>query len=407
MRVSPVILLIEPLRRGAAHQAFNASLLLTCHAAFPQHQLVIVAFKDHLEALQESLATPSWLNYVAIPPGYAKAERPWSSSLKQAWLVLSLVRQWHAQALLLTSVTTGLLWSCRVLGLIRKPPRQIIAIFHAGLVSILRPRRLAGLRKLAPGWGVIMLSDKKMQYLVLEKAILQQIAERDPLLATRFKVLSHPLPPDLLAGPRATKDAIKPIKIGFLGLATPQKGLLNFLSMARTAARRFPGDFEFELIGRLHDDYRYLKRECEQWTHHPVTDKVLSRKSFINRVSGLDFAVFLFDGKHYDLTASGVLVDCMALGLPVIARPNALIRQLTEEAGGPLGYSCAEGGEFQLLDQLQQDFSEQQNQQFRLNLLRLAAKRHPECLAEPLYKLLPGLSDTELVSPDSISTHSQ
>lgn len=67
MAVTDSILLVEPVRRGAAHQAFNASLLLTCHAAFPTFRIIVAAFPDHLAFLRAALGDPDWLHYEALP----------------------------------------------------------------------------------------------------------------------------------------------------------------------------------------------------------------------------------------------------------------------------------------------------------------------------------------------------
>lgn len=236
--------------------------------------------------------------------------------------------------------------------------------------------------------GAIMASQAAMQFVVLEQAIQQEIARRDQALASRFSVLPHFLPPDLLQPLPRPERPVKPIRLGLLGLATPQKGLLNFMSLAREAQLNFPGEFEFELIGRLHEDFRYLKEECEQLTCAPLSDGVLSREEFVERIAHLDFALFLFAGGHYDLTASGVLVDCMALEVPVIARPKAIIQQVSDQAGGPIGLICPEGQELDMLEQVRKTTTSE-CQQFRQNLRLLADQRRPERLAELLAGLLP------------------
>jgi len=116
---------------------------------------------------------------------------------------------------------------------------------------------------------------------------------------------------------------VSPDSAGITGARYPAKGLLQFLALAKAAKSQFPGEFDFQLVGRLHTDYQYLAGEIEEEaTDRKVPEEVLSRGDFVARLRELDFALFLFQGVYYELTASGVLVDCIALNLPVISTEN-------------------------------------------------------------------------------------
>lgn len=172
---------------------------------------------------------------------------------------------------------------------------------------------------------------------VLEQSILDSITARDAELASGISVFPHPLPPDLLDEPPSRSiDTDAPIKIGLLGLCTPQKGLFRFLELAKYAKSSQVNRLEFEIIGRLHKDVISRAEPYMQYLHRPPANKIMPREEFVAAASNLHFAVFLFDGNYYNVTASGVSLDCIALGVPVIADSSELIHRLEREVG-PIG----------------------------------------------------------------------
>jgi|GEM_PF-1449516 hypothetical protein len=388
MSERPSILVAEPVRRGPTHQAFNASLILACHAALPEHQIVVLAFDDHLNALREVLGAPDWLVLEQFPPAFDSGCQTFVSAMHVASTVYQSAVSRQADSLILTSVTNKLLWAYRLLGLLKKRPRNVIAVFHAGLASIVRKRLFGRLRKFFSGRSAIMLSEKNMRFIVLERAIHKELFRRDARLAQRFSVLPHPLPPDLLNQSTRNQDSVvSPIRLGLLGLATPQKGLLQFLALAKAAKSQFPGEFDFQLVGRLHTDYQYLAGEIEEATDRKVPEEVLSRGDFVARLRELDFALFLFQGVYYELTASGVLVDCIALNLPVISTENGLVDEMESEVG-PIGVRLKNESMECLSSELMQCLSESSYFEMTENLRRLSENRTPDALAPALRKLL-------------------
>lgn len=390
MSAKPSILIVEPVRQGRTHQAFNASLIATCHAAFPHHQIVVAACEDHLEALREALGEPSWLLMQPLPAVSLSSVADIRSDVRVSMTVTRLVRQWHVEHLILSSFRTRLLWTLRLMGAFLARPLNIVAIFHAGLASLVRRRRFGRLFTLFSERGALLALRSSVRFVVLEQAVLNELHKRDPVLAARCEVFPHPIPPECLrsaSGARMPRGL--PVRVGLLGLATPQKGLLNFLALAREARDSYPGEFDFELVGRLHQDYQHLAGEVEEVSGRSVPQGVLSREEFLTRLARLDYALFLFEGGYYQFTPSGVLVDCIAMNLPVISTSSALIDNLESDLG-PIGLRLEQVKPRLQLQQLRKEVREVNYGALQRNLCHLCKARTPQALSGTLHAILTG-----------------
>jgi glycosyltransferase involved in cell wall biosynthesis len=231
----------------------------------------------------------------------------------------------------------------------------------------------------------MLRAPRPMHFLVLERAILDTVRRKAPPLAARLTVLPHPLPPDLLEPPRLERPPAPPVKIGLLGLCTPQKGLNVFLDLARKLADS-PARIEFHVVGRIHEQFAERTLAFMRYLSGQPSQAPLPRAEFVRGAAALHYAAFFFDGGHYAATASGVLLDCIALGIPLIGRRHPLLDALTE-AAGDIGELCAPGEEEAMLRRLAESFDLQRYEKQRANMLSLRAERTPQALAAALRRL--------------------
>lgn len=77
----------------------------------------------------------------------------------------------------------------------------------------------------------------------------------------------------------------------------------------------------------------------------------MPRPLFVERARRLTYGAFFFDGEHYSLTASGVLLDCIALGIPLLGCRHPLFTALEEEVG-EIGHFCQPGEETAMVEQV-------------------------------------------------------
>ncbi|MBQ1783470.1 MAG: hypothetical protein II007_07445 [Gammaproteobacteria bacterium] len=264
-----------------------------------------------------------------------------------------------------------------------KPSHQVGAVLHGGLAELRwRPKfnlwkRWTGLR-----WALANSPDW-MRFWVLEPSIAEALVRFAPELVARFAVFPHPLPPDLVGVEHQAPQA--PLTIGLLGLATPQKGLLRFLAISEALQGK---GAEYHLVGRIHQEWRsrvegrlgVLARKPEQ--------QPMARELFVSRARQLSYAAFFFDGEHYALTASGVLLDCIAMGIPLLGCRHPLFTALEAEVG-EIGHFCQPGEETAMVDQVITSFDPVRHRQQCEAMLRLREPRMIAALAARLQGLLP------------------
>jgi len=379
-----VIIIVEPMRVGMEHQAFNAGLLEAVIQAFPGKEVLFMADQSHLESVRELL--PVDINILWAPVMVADRRATLlgrlPADIKIVWQIRKLMND-PANHLIFSSVTISLLWALRLLPSI--PATRAVAVIHGGLAELQwQPRynlikrwtsiRLALLR--APAW---------IKFVVLEQSILNALEKYSPDLIARFDVLLHPLPPDLThAGVNVQKQAM-PLTIGLLGLATPQKGLFRFLELAEMLQSK---DVHFVIAGRIHASFQEaVASRLKVLEFRPKTGP-MPRSVFRQRLEQITYAAFFFEGKHYTLTASGVLLDCIAMGIPLLGYRYPVFDLLEAEAGGDIGFFCEPGGEVEIVRNLAANFDMIRYRQQREAMRRLHASRSPEALGKKIRQLL-------------------
>lgn len=244
---------------------------------------------------------------------------------------------------------------------------KILAFLHANLAVTLRRPKF----NIAERWFrercLIRFLPVSIKYCVLERGVASRAVELMPELTGKLAVIPHPVPEDVRSKPLVALE--KPLKIGLCGLLTPQKGLMRMQRLAQTFQRK---DVEFHLHGRLHQSVS-VGGDYTCFATQPSVESI-DRESFLDRISSLDLGAFFFTGQYYELTASGVLLDYMALGLPLFGYRNTAISAIESEFG-VIGWFCNEGDEGQLLETLLCRDLTQEYSQRRVNLLAAAKSR--------------------------------
>jgi hypothetical protein len=374
-----MIVVVELFRAGIEHQAFNAGLLQAVVSAYPNERVEFWAESAHIKHVAHMIPSLS-VEYIAVSVAPRHA-----SFFKRAWADFQIVRKAlnysknNNNRIIFSSISLPMLWFFKLSGGV--PSHQIGAVVHGGLEDLRhRPRYNLIKRVISLRWVLTRVPDF-VTFWVLEQSIYHSLQDLMPQYIHRFAVFLHPLPPDLIE--EAHRPYLNPLSIGMLGLATPQKGLLVFLGLAKEFNG---GNIDFELVGRIHQDYRFGTRFELQYLKSPVAIDPIPRAEFVARLKQLSYAAFFFDGDYYSLAASGVLLDCIALGIPLVARRHVQFEILQEEVG-TIGLFCESGQEKGLIEDLSdvdpRDFSAQCE-----GIRRLREERMPSVLSEKIKKLL-------------------
>lgn len=277
------------------------------------------------------------------------------------------------------------MWFLNLRSVKRRMPFSI-AVLHGGLAQDLRVPRFNCFERAISLRNAMKSSPANIRFAVLETPISKELVRRVPDLDGRVSVLPHPLPTDLMFHePVEEKDKKDAVHVGLLGLCTPQKGLFRFLRLAKYAHDNGVSGVRFEIVGRLHEDSVSAARPFMNYLwRQPSADRV-PRHEFVRSVSILDYGAFLFEGNHYEMTASGVLLDCVGLGVPLVKSENILFRSLEAEVG-KIGLTLPEEPEAAI-----RQIMEDSNESYRLmreNIMALRGCRGGEATGQRIRDIL-------------------
>lgn len=376
-----MIIIVEPVRFGLEHQAFNAALLQAVVAAFPTEEVQFWADQSHLDSVAEMVDPVLGVKLVAaaVAPRRASLWQRFGPDSRLVRQALGFARQPGCRVIF-SSISIPLLWACRLAG--GGTTHQVGGVLHGGLAELRwRPRFNLWKRWTSLRWALTN-GPQWMRFWVLEQSIAEALGRFAPELVSRFAVFPHPLPPDLVSVSHQAPQA--PLAIGLLGLATPQKGLLRFLTVAEALQGKRT---EFHLVGRVHHDWRNkVEGRLGVLALQPELQP-MARELFVSRARQLSYAAFFFDGEHYALTASGVLLDCIALGIPLLGCRHPLFDALEAEVG-EIGHFCQPGEETAMVEHAITHFDPVRHRQQCEAMLRLREPRMIAALAERLQGLL-------------------
>lgn len=372
-----MLVLCEPVRLGLEHQPFNSAILEGLLAA-GESRVRFMADPGHQAAVLPAVAGAGHIMPVDIelPPRHDPWRRRLSGDWRTARLALEQARADEASDLLFLSCTPGLLLALAWLAPRLGANLRILAIHHGGLIELTR-QRFGRSRPLWTGLGFAMRRAERagVRFLVLEEVIRAQLDAIAPALARATGTLPHPVPGDIRPGDsRSDRRPGTPIRIALLGLATPQKGLRVFLELARAMRERHPGVAEFHFVGRVHEDFAALAAQYAGYIATQPAAEPLARADFRAALERMDYACFFFEGTHYSMTASGVMLDCMAQGLPVIGRHSPLLDSL-EARVGTIGVLCQPGMESQAVLEAARMRDLLEYQRFREHMQELGRER--------------------------------
>lgn len=185
-------------------------------------------------------------------------------------------------------------------------------------------RRLLALRT-----AISLLPAMGIRVIVLEAFIAQEMRSRFPKQAKSILCIPHGYDETESLPARRQRGNAGPLRILFLGQATPQKGFPEFVRLAELARASGNARMEFRAAGAVRRDTRDIDQSA---LSRRAGDQPLERREFLAELSVAD-VVFAWQSEHYDLTPSGMLLDCIGLGVPLVGRRSHAIATLEAKYG--------------------------------------------------------------------------
>jgi glycosyltransferase involved in cell wall biosynthesis len=336
-----VTILYDPVCNGAEHAPFNAALLATTLAAFPRDEVTFFSEAGHAESVQAlldpvSLASIDWRTLDVAPRACRGARARFPYEWRAVSEVLAHAAHAKAERIVACAVTHVGLAVLEGHLLARARRATVAVVHHSDLSARLGSRSTQLLVRYRAGG--------RLRHIVLGRSIQQAVARRLPDASSVYSV-RHPYLFQDVADVDGTRH--DPVRFGFLGLGSADKGFDRFCQLARGVSARFhdhAGRPQFELVGRLDAAYRDRAAAlAAEGLTIGSSNGPMPRQLYEERVGALSYAVLPYRPEHM-LASSGAVLDAFAYAKPCIAMRTPLFEEYFA-AMGDIGYLCDDDDE--------------------------------------------------------------
>ncbi len=328
---------------GNGHEMFNAGLLAMCAQAVQGGRVLCRATKSNFEAMAKLLSQhgTDCRNIKFRPLFTVGGEGRYALLGRYVWGVLLSV--WY----LLLSKKTDLivipfnnLFALKHINRLNRWLRRPVVICCHGelefLVSDINKRGMLSVQLYNRCRNFFL--NRKVQvseglfFSVLGDKIRENLKEcLPPHIWSRFLVMDHPYFFHTARKPAIEPDRHRTLRLGTCGAMSLSKGVLDMALFARNC-RAADLDVSITHIGRVLAGEQELR---ESGVHLPSSARELPREEYDRRVRELDFLLFFYPKESYRVTASGAIMDAIALRKPVIAIRNDYFDYMFEKFGVP------------------------------------------------------------------------
>jgi glycosyltransferase involved in cell wall biosynthesis len=382
-----MIVVCEPICWGWEHVPINAALLEIVSRAFPSREIAFYAEESHITNLKSELsgATSQAITWRSIPRPrrHAPPRERWYADTSLMWHVLSVLRNAPEGHLLLCTTNPEIVLTLKALVRLGAVPDKTIQIVCHGALEHLRGWRSRNPFMRMRDWrsALTLGNDRRIQFIILEEPVRRTVVKLFPALESHLAKLDHPIPSIETREPDV--DFRAPFRFGFLGLATDAKGFPAFLEMAAILKQRFSDRVEFHAIGTIPPDS--VPPSMEALTVKPGTAK-RDRSDFARAIQHLHYVCLPYQGAQYELSPSGVLMDAIAFGKPMLSVGIPLVKDLFDRFGD-IGFLCTDTRNF--CDTITQIVTEADEGRYRRQVEALRAVRESRTSAAlvPTYQI--------------------
>ena len=377
-----MIAVLDLRSKGNTHIPFNTALIRILLRALDDRPILIMGETEHLRLVQHELPSDDRerlrFQSITVP------SETWRLELQFLRFLWHFHR--HIRALAATNVTRVVVpygSSPMILAawiLLKTVHRNLLLdiILHGDLTTLgeigsrsHNPfRHLFGYRM-----SISLARLPRLRFVVLEETIKDAVLKQLPSCASALAVFPHPILPSPRSSGVKPPGSDNPFVVAHLGLATLSKGFDTFVELARMA---LPG-IAFRSIGHLHSSLAHLDTSCleRQPSSHP-----LPRDQFERSLSEVHYVCIPYHGQYYEYAASGVLMDAIAFGKPVIAIQTPLLKDLLKRYG-PIGHVFTDKRELaQFVAHLRSRHDPEEYRMFKKNMQLIVEDRSVSVLAK-------------------------
>jgi len=334
------VLLIEPCHERLGHASFNRAFLATVREALPAARITFACatgYRQDLAGGRTGRAIgASWMDAPAWPhPNFSPTEC-WR---RFRWLARLVRRAREAgrdpsHVVVLGSSGPLLLAVFAIKVLFLRKGCRVLTVLHGNANEIVhgwQPRNVV-LKAFSFRSAMRLLRVFDVQAIALEAWIAEKLREAFPAHATSIGCIPHAVDEGERLPAPARPGSGSALTVLFLGQATPYKGFEEFVRLAGLARRQEGFCGEFRAVGSVRPDVRHVDQSP---LARRAAEAGVPRAELLAEAANADF-VFMWQNGHYELSPSGVLLDCISLGIPMVGCRSVAIDEI-ERRHGPVG----------------------------------------------------------------------
>jgi hypothetical protein len=319
-----------------AHVIVNSSLLTMWRELNPKEKIVMFAEKNHLVNLKAYYKQAD-LKYQE-KPFYSSGNR-FKIFLKEFLEIINLIyisrKVKGSKKVIITSVLplTHLFFKIFRTWLFGRIP--VVVTLHGELEFLKNKEKLNlmlfgyFLRK------ALGIKNDNTYYLVLGKVIRDNLLKLIPMDGKKVISIDHPFPYTFCSEKYEPND--EQLKMGTIGVASAHKNTHYIFQLGQDFQKEIADrKFTLSIVGKLdHSMHSYTN-------NHVVfmqSQDLLSRNEFEKKIKTLDYALFFYDNRYYQLCSSGAIFDAFQYEKPIIAMKNDFFEYYFNRFGN-IGYLC-------------------------------------------------------------------
>ena len=347
---------IDTFSYKTAHVQFNASLLAAC--AYIYKNIKYYSCESNSNRVLELLNTKEKENIqykkIFVFPGNNKYSLLFRYIISSILNVIYLLRT-NKNDVIIYNFNNPL--SLHLINSINKlAKRRILICCHSELELLISNRNDGGglykiLRKSVISFFTLPRAfQKDIYYAVIGDSIYKNISGIvDKKLHGNIIIIPHPYIFNELSEISIQNDK-KKINIGTVGVFNKLKGANIFYNLVKDINETVKDKINFSITGRIFYDIEKLKKENISLPENNG-ETPLDEREFSDRISKLDYIIYLYNNKSYKLTASGALLDAIYFNKPIISLTNDYFEYFFNKYG-TIGYLAKD------IDELKQIISD-------------------------------------------------
>lgn len=387
-----VIVISEVVHNGEAHLQVNSCFVQMVSILHPSKRIVFRAEAKHIAALKKSLPESEYSNLEFLSYNKYYNEKKYNWGLRIIGECIQIIKTLRKGKSLGNELY---IWTClfptghfflNLLLLFQRDKKHLI-ILH-GELEYLKTKNKRATEIL---FGIILrvglyLSNSKTKYIVLggniKNSLKIMLSER--ILKKTYSIL-HPYN-YYVEGDLNSLNNNEGLIIGAIGTQMLSKNS-NFIYLL---ANHFIDEViqknvTFRTIGKLLPELYQFETDLVEKLY---SDSFVSQKQFEFEISKLDFIVFFYDNRAYQLCASGAVFEAIRMNVPIISIKNDFFQWLFENYGD-MGFLCDNLEDIELvIDKLKNGDYDERIQIFKVNMTQFKIKNDLNTLALRLKKII-------------------